>query len=98
VLSGRRLSTFQRCLLPTSSGRPDKGGLVHETKVDRRPVLLCRIFSAAEYVRSHPETIPEATQSILMHAEKCIESQGGQFQQFLWFYFVYSMLWLLINV
>jgi hypothetical protein len=80
VQSDRSSPKFQRCLLPPSSGRPDDGGLMYETKFDTRPALLRRI-SAAEHIRNHPENIAEATQSLLMRAEKCVESQGRQFEQ-----------------
>jgi hypothetical protein len=70
---------------------------VFETKVDIRAALLRHIFAAAEHIRDHPETITEATQSLLMHAEKFIESQGGNFEQLLRFCFVHLMVWLLIK-
>jgi hypothetical protein len=83
VLSSRSLRTFPSCLLPPSSERPDDTGLVYGTKVDRTSALFRRIFAAAECMRNHPENIDEATQSLLMRAEKCIEFQGGHFGQLL---------------
>jgi hypothetical protein len=39
-----------------------------------------------------------AAQSLLLCAEKCMDSQGGIFEQLLWFCFVYLLAWLLISV
>jgi hypothetical protein len=83
VKSGRISPNFQRCLLPPSSGRPDDGGLVYETKVAGRPALLRRSFAAAEHIRNHTETSAEATQSLLMRVDKCTECQAGHFEQLL---------------
>jgi hypothetical protein len=55
---------------------------VYETKVDRRPALLRHIFAVAEHIQNRSEVVPEATQSLLMRAEKCTESQG-HFEKFL---------------
>jgi hypothetical protein len=57
--------------------------LVCKTKVNTRPALLRCTFAAAEHMWNQPETIAEATQSLLMRSEKCIESQGGYFEQLL---------------
>jgi hypothetical protein len=59
--------------------------------------LLRRIFAAAQHILNHPETIAKAALSLLMRAENCIESQGGHFEQLLWFCFVYLMVWLIIK-
>jgi hypothetical protein len=55
---------------------------VYKTKVERTPTLLRHIFAAAEHIWNHSEVIAEATH-LLMHAEKCVESQGGHFEQLL---------------
>ena len=57
--------------------------LVYETKVDSRAALRDRIFAAAEHIRNHPNNIASATQSLLMHTEKCIAAGGGHFEQLL---------------
>jgi len=41
------------------------------------------IFAAAEHVLNHPDNIASATQSLLMHAEKCVVTGGGHFEQLL---------------
>jgi hypothetical protein len=64
-------------LLPPLSGCPDDVGL----NFDRRPELLRCIFAAGEHIWIHPKTTSEAIQSLLMHAEKCIKSQG-HFEEF----------------
>jgi hypothetical protein len=56
---------------------------VCRTKVDRTPALLFHIFAAAQHIRNHSEAVVEVTQLLLMHAEKCIESQDGHSEQFL---------------
>jgi hypothetical protein len=48
---------------------------VYKTKVETRPALLLPIFAAAEHIWNHPENIAEATQLLLMRAEKCTESK-----------------------
>ena len=55
--------------------------LVYETKVDL--ALRDRIFGAAEHIRTHPDIIASATQSLLMRAENCIAAGGGHFEQLL---------------
>jgi hypothetical protein len=57
--------------------------LVYENKVDSRAALYDRIFAAAEHIRNHPDNIASATQSLLMRAENCIATGGGQFEQLL---------------
>ena len=57
--------------------------LVYETNVDSRAALCHRIFAAAEHIRNHPDNIASATQSLLMRAENCIATGGGQFEQLL---------------
>jgi len=57
--------------------------LVYETKVESRVALRNRIFAAAEHIRSHPDNIASATQSLLMHAENCKATGGGHFDQLL---------------
>jgi len=57
--------------------------LVYETKVESRAALRGRIFTAAEHIRSHPDNVASATQSLLMRAEKCIATGGGPFEQLL---------------
>ena len=57
--------------------------LVYETKVDTRAALRDHIFAAAEHIRNHPVNITSATQSLLMHAENCIATGGGHFEQLL---------------
>ena len=57
--------------------------LVYENKVDWQRALRDRIFTAAEHIRSHPNNIASATQSILMRAENCIAAGGGHFEQLL---------------
>ena len=57
--------------------------LVYETKVDSRAALCHRIFAAAEQIRNKPDNIASATQSLLMRAENCIATGGGQFEQLL---------------
>jgi hypothetical protein len=56
---------------------------VYETKVDSKVALGRRIFAAAEHICNHPHNIAFATQSLLMHAEKCIATRGGHFEQLL---------------
>jgi hypothetical protein len=55
--------------------------LVYETKVDSRAALRHRIFAAAEH--NYPDNIASATHSLMMHAEKCIATGGGHFEQLL---------------
>ena len=57
--------------------------LVYETKVDSRAALRHHIFAVAEHIRNYPDNIASATQSLLMHAEKCITTGGGHFEQLL---------------
>jgi len=57
--------------------------LVYETKVDSRAALCHRIFAAEELIRNHPDNIVSATESLLMRAENCIATGGGQFEQLL---------------
>ena len=57
--------------------------LVHETKVESRATLRDRIFAAAEHIRTHPDNVASATQSLLMRAENCIATGGGHFEQLL---------------
>jgi hypothetical protein len=56
--------------------------LMYETKVESR-AALCFIFAAAEHVCNHPDNIVSAMQSLLLHAEKCIATKGGHFEQLL---------------
>jgi len=53
--------------------------LVYETKVDSKAALRNRNFAEAEHMRIHPDNIASATQSLLMDAEKCIATGGGNF-------------------
>ena len=57
--------------------------LVYETKVESRAALRDRIFAAEEHIRNNPENVASAIQSLLMRAEKCIATGGGQFEQLL---------------
>ena len=57
--------------------------LVYETKVDSREELRHRIFAAAVHIRSHPDSIASAIQSLLLRAENCIGTGGGHFEQLL---------------
>ena len=57
--------------------------LVYETKVDSWAALCRRIFATAEHIRNHCDNIVSATQSLLMHAENCIATGGGHFEQLL---------------
>ena len=57
--------------------------LVYETKVDSREELRHRIFAAADHIRSHPDSIASAIQSLLIRAENCIGTGGGHFEQLL---------------
>ena len=57
--------------------------LVYETKVESRAALHDRIFAAAEHICNHSDNIASATQSLLMHAENCIGTGGGHFEQLL---------------
>ena len=56
---------------------------LYETKVESRAALCDRIFAAAEHIRSHSDNVASATQSLLMHAENCIATGGGHFEQLL---------------
>jgi hypothetical protein len=53
---------FRGCLLLPSSGCPYDGGLVYETKADRRLSLL-HIFAVAEHIWNQSEVTAEASQS-----------------------------------
>jgi len=55
--------------------------LMYETKVDSRAARRHRIFAATEHIRNHPDNIASATQSLLMHAENCIATGRGHFEQ-----------------
>jgi len=57
--------------------------LVYETKVNSRAALCHRIFAAAEHIRNHRDNIASAMQSLLIHAENCIATGGGNFKQLL---------------
>ena len=57
--------------------------LVYETKVDSQAALCYHIFAEAEHICNHPDNIVSATQSLLMHAENCIATGGGHFEQLL---------------
>ena len=57
--------------------------LVFENKVDSRRALCDRIFAAAEHIRSLPNNIASATQSLLMRAENWFAAGGGHFEQLL---------------
>jgi hypothetical protein len=57
--------------------------LVCETKVDSREALHYHIFAVAEHTRNNPDNNASATQSLLMRAENCIATGGGQFGQLL---------------
>ena len=57
--------------------------LVYESKVDSRAALRHLIFAAAEHIHNHPDIIASAIQSLLMHAENCIATGGGHFEQLL---------------
>ena len=39
------------------------------------------VFAVAEHIRNHPDNIASATQSLLMHAENCIATGRGHFEQ-----------------
>jgi len=56
---------------------------VYETKVESKAALRHHIFAAAEHIHNHPDNTASATQSLLMHAENCIATGGGHFEQFL---------------
>ena len=57
--------------------------LVYGIKVDSRAELRHRIFAAAEHIRSHPNNIASATQSLLMRTENYIATGGPHFEQLL---------------
>jgi len=57
--------------------------LVHETKVELRAALHDHIFAVAEHIRNHPDNVASGTQSMLMHAENCLVTGGGHFEQLL---------------
>ena len=57
--------------------------LVYETKVDSRAALRCRVSAAAQHIRNHPHNISSATESLFIHAENCIATGGGHFEQVL---------------
>ena len=57
--------------------------IMYETKVESRAALHDRIFAAAEHIRNHPDNVASATQSLLMHAENCLATGGGHFEQLL---------------
>ena len=54
---------------------------VYETKVHSRAELRHHILAAAKHIRSHPDNIASATQSLLMHAENYIATGGGHFEK-----------------
>jgi len=56
----------------------------YATKVDARAALRHRIFAATEHIRNHPDNIASASQSLVMHAENCIATGGGHFEQLLY--------------
>jgi len=56
---------------------------VYETKVDSRGEVRRRIFAAAEHIRNHSDNIASATPSLLMRAQNCIATGGGDFEQLL---------------
>ena len=57
--------------------------LVYETKVDSRAALRRRVFAAAQHIINHPHNISSATESLLIHAENCIATAGGHFEEIL---------------
>jgi len=57
--------------------------LVYETEVESRAVLHDRIFAAAEHIRTHPDNVASATQSLLMRAENCLATEEGHFEKLL---------------
>jgi len=57
--------------------------LVYETKVVSRAALRHCIFAVVEHIHNLPDNTASATQSLLMHAEKCIATGGGHFEQLL---------------
>ena len=40
-------------------------------------------FAAADHIRSHPDSIASAIQSLLIRAENCTGTGGGHFEQLL---------------
>jgi len=42
-----------------------------------------RIFAAAEHIHNHPDNVASATESLLMHAVKCIATGRGHFEKLL---------------
>jgi len=57
--------------------------LVYETKVESRAALHDHIFTAAEHIRNHPDNVASAIRSLFMHAENCLATGGGHFEQLL---------------
>ena len=55
--------------------------LVYESKVESRGSLLRRNFPAAEQIKINPHIISSSTGSLLVHAEKCIATGRGHFEQ-----------------
>jgi hypothetical protein len=53
--------------------------LVYES----RAALHDRIFAAAEHIRNRPDNVASATRALLMHAENCLATGGGHFEQLL---------------
>jgi hypothetical protein len=52
---------------------------VYETRVGSRAALCHHSFPAAERISNDPANIASTTQSLWMHAEKCIGTRGGHF-------------------
>jgi hypothetical protein len=56
--------------------------LVYERNADSRAAQHCFIF-VVEHVRNLADSIVLGTQSLLMHAEKCVATKEGHFKQLL---------------
>jgi hypothetical protein len=61
--------------------------LVYEVKVDLRAALCRCIFTAADHMCNHHDNMASANQSMLMHAEKCMSPERGNFETVTCFYF-----------
>lgn len=57
--------------------------LVYATRVDTREALLDRINNAVAVIRGNPLSIHRATRAINKRANKCIQAQGGIFENIL---------------
>lgn len=56
---------------------------VYATDIDSREELLRRIENACGEIRNNPDVIRRSVRNITKRARKCIEQNGGHFEQFL---------------